>query len=85
MKAEADRRLAAAQAEYQALTAKEQESQAAPIAVVFRTNVAREFWSTESAEVKALVLKAIGTEYDEDMAEWRGLKELPTTPAQHYQ
>lgn len=85
MKGEADRHLDAEMTEYNKLTDKEKESQPAPVPLAIRKNVAREFWATESVEVKTAVLEAAGTEHEEDLAEWLELKELPKTPAQHYQ
>lgn len=85
MKNEADRRFAGEMVAYSKLTEDEKESQPAPIALAIRKTVAREFWATESKEVKAAVLEAAGIEHEENLAEWMELKELPKTPAQHYQ
>lgn len=85
MKGEADNRLAAATAEYDKLTDEEKDTKGPPSALAIRKNVARDFWATESAEVKAAVLQAAGTEHEEDLAEYLALKEVPKTPAQHYQ
>lgn len=85
MKSEADRRLAAESAEYDKLSAEDKESQGPPVPVRIRTNVAREFWATETEEIKAAVKAAADKEHDEDLVEWGALKDLPQTPAQHYQ
>lgn len=85
MKEEGDRRLASAMAEYGRLSDEEKTKKVPPVALSIRKNVAREYWSTETAEVKAAVLEAAGNEHVENIAEFLALKDVPKTPAQYYQ
>lgn len=85
MKEEAAKRLASAMHEYQKLKEGDPGFDAPPIALSIRRSVAQEFWTTESAEVKAAVLEAADLEHSGNMSEWLELKEVPKTPAQFYQ
>lgn len=84
MKGEADRRVAAAQFNYSALPLEERPKKE-PCPLAIRKQVAKDFWETESSEVKADVLKQAGITHDENLEEWARLKEVPKTAAQYHQ
>jgi hypothetical protein len=84
MKGEADRRVALAQFNYNALTPEERPGKE-PCPLTIRKQVARDFWKTESTEVKESVLAAAGAAHEENLEEWAKLKEVPKTAAQYHQ
>lgn len=84
MKGEADRRVALAKFNYNALTPEERPEKEL-CSLTIRKQVARDFWKTESTEVKESVLTAAGAAHEENLEEWAKLKEVPKTAAQYHQ
>lgn len=85
MKKEGDRRLNAAFIAYNMLTDEEREKIKPPAAIQIRKTVAEEFWATESDAVREDVKAKAKEIHEEELKEWAQLKEVPQTPAQHYQ
>lgn len=84
MKGEADRRVALAKLNYNALAPDDRPGKE-PCPLSIRKQVAKDFWATESTEVRENVLKAAGDAHDENTAEWERLQTLPKTAAQYHQ
>lgn len=85
MKDEGDRRVKHAEDVYEALPLAAKTKKNKPVPLEIRKTVAREFWETETEEVKAAVLAKADEYLDEDMEEWSKAKNAPKTPAQYHQ
>lgn len=85
MLGEYNRRITTAKLNYDALPEEAQMTAAKPEPVRIRTEIAKEFWATETQETRDRFAKEAEEEFDRDMEEWESLQKSPMTPIQYRQ
>lgn len=85
MLGEYNRRMTAARLIYDALSEEAQETATRPEPVRIRTELAKEFWATETQETRDRFAKEAEEEFEREMEEWESLQKSPMTPIQYHQ
>lgn len=79
------RRFTVAKGMYDALSEEVQDATEKPKAVKIRTELAKQFWSSETEEVRARFGAEAEEEYEREMEEWQAAQIIPKTPLQYHQ